>query len=341
VRRRARFLALAAALLFGAPAAHAEEAAIPTQGWASGMLADHPLVGRIYDAASERFVDRADLMADLRQRRYVLLGERHDNPDHHLLQAELLEALGETAWAEAVVFEMLSDDQADALPPGEAADLDALGPALDWEARGWPDWSLYRPVFAAAITGGMALVPGGPLRDRLMAVAHGGLDGIDEALRARLALDRPLPAADRDRLLDLIERAHCGYAKRARLGPMVDAQRLKDARMADRLIEAAPPDGGAAALLIAGAGHVRRDWAVPHYLARRGVAAEAVAIVAFQEVEGGETAPAPYLPRGADGAPAVDYLWFTPRVDDVDPCAKFEAQLKRMGGGTQSGDPAD
>lgn len=315
-------------LLIGAALADAPTAA-PAGGWRTEILRDHPLTGRLYDPTAERFVDRATVLTDLAGAPFALLGEKHDNPDHHALQAEIVRHLGREDGFAAVVFEMLSPDQADALPTRGAADvdLDALAQAVAWEARGWPDWPAYRAIFAEALAARMAIRPGNPPRGAVLATVREGLaDAVDEAERARLALDRPLDPADAGRLLDQIEAAHCGYAPRDRLAPMVDAQRLKDAALADALIAAAAEDGPA--VLIAGGGHVRRDWAAPLYLARRG-AAEA-RILLFVEVAPEGEDPAAYAPRDSAGAPAADYLWFTPRVDLDDPCARFAQQLEGM-----------
>jgi hypothetical protein len=71
--------------------------------------------------------------------------------------------------------------------------------------------------------------------------------------------------------------------------------------------------------LVGGTGHIRPDRAVPQYL-------EDSLAIAFVEVPrtGGEVSP-------GDFEGAADYVWFTPRVDDVDPCVKFAEQLKNLG----------
>lgn len=337
------FLAAAAMLLtalsmsLAAPASAQNEAGVsalrgaPAGGWRSDQLVEHPLVGRLYDARRERFIPRSALIENLSAARYVLLGERHDNPDHHLLQAEIVERLGRDLGFGAVVFEMVSPDQAPALPDRGAAevDLDALGRALTWEARGWPDWSLYRPIFAEATAARLALIAGAPAPETLRTAGMAGLEeALPEAERARLALAAPMAEQDRTRLLDDLYEAHCGYAPRDKLSGMLQAQRLKDAAMADALIAAAEADGPA--VLIAGGGHVRGDWGVPHFLDRRDAGVHAT--LSFMEVRPDVDDPTAYVPRDAGGEAAVDFLWFTPRLDLEDPCAKFEAQLKAMGG---------
>src|SRR5439155_362708 len=81
------------------------------------------------------------LVARLVARRYVLLGEKHDNSDHHRLQAWIVRELIAAGRRSAVAFEMFRADQAEAIArhlatsPGDAR---GLGDALDWRRSGWP-----------------------------------------------------------------------------------------------------------------------------------------------------------------------------------------------------------
>jgi uncharacterized iron-regulated protein len=88
--------------------------------------------------------------------------------------------------------------------------------------------------------------------------------------------------------------------------------------MAERLV-AGQRDG---AVLIAGAGHVRTDRGVPAYLATR-VPDASVASVAFVEVASGAVAPADYAGRFGAARLPFDFVWFTARADDADPCARL------------------
>ncbi len=76
----------------------------------------------------------------------AVLGEVHDNALHHRTQAAAVAALKPAA----LVFEMLSPEQAAKVTPELRADPVALGKALGWDAAGWPDFALYAPIFEAA-----------------------------------------------------------------------------------------------------------------------------------------------------------------------------------------------
>src|SRR5215218_1095760 len=51
------------------------------------------LEGRIWDVRARAFVSAQDVYARAARATYVILGETHDNPEHHRLQRQALEAL--------------------------------------------------------------------------------------------------------------------------------------------------------------------------------------------------------------------------------------------------------
>jgi len=107
---------------------------------------------------------------------------------------------------------------------------------------------------------------------------------------------------------------------------MVVIQRARDAHMAERTVESATADG---AVLIAGFGHGRTDRGVPAAI-RTIRPAASIASVAFMEVEASRTEPDAYAGIMGSARLPFDYVWFTPRMDDDDPCEKFRRSLERL-----------
>ena len=69
----------------------------------------------------------------------------------------------------ALVFEMLTSDQASRPDAAQRADVEALGALFGWSESGWPDFDLYAPIFAAAPEAalyGAARPPAGARRAR-------------------------------------------------------------------------------------------------------------------------------------------------------------------------------
>ena len=98
---------------------------------------------------------------------------------------------------------------------------------------------------------------------------------------------------------------------------MVLAQRARDAKLAEGML-AATRDG---AVLIAGAAHVRTDRGVPAYL-RAGAPGASIAALTPLEVREEWTRPQDYAAAFGGQLP-FDWVWFTPRMGDGDPCARL------------------
>ena len=287
----------------------------PGEGdWIEQVLVTHPLVGRIYRPSHHDFVARAQLDDALLRAHYVLLGEKHDNRDHHRLQTAVLEQLLHSRRGAAVAFEMLDTSQQAALDQylgGQARDVDAMAELLRWDDSGWPAWSMYRPLFAAALEHNARIVAANLPRMEAMAIA---LRGRSAPELAAIALPR-LPAAELAAMEQEMRQVHCDSLPASMVTGVALAQQARDATMARALLRA---DRGSGVVLVTGDGHARSDRGVPVTLRAAGPAA--VLSVAWLEVARGHSLPEDYLDRAEPGAAPYDFVWFTPRVDEVDPC---------------------
>jgi len=275
------------------------------------------------------WVDLDTLVRRLGTTKYVLLGEKHDNADHHRLQAWLVTSLTSSKRRPAVAFEMLElDDQPviDRQLERAPADTSGLAMAVRWDEKGWPDWQLYEPIFEAALTKGLKILATNLSRATTRELVTKGNSVLSPDLVHEYGLDEPLGTEMQQRLMEELRSSHCGHASPKTIEKMILVQRARDAQMARQLAKV-KGDGGA--VLITGAFHVRKDQGVPPYLAKTSEKGGAVSL-AFVEVRDDATDPGEYAAFfGADRLP-FDYVWFTPRVDDDDPCEKFAKQLKQM-----------
>jgi len=313
---------LLAVLVLLLPGCAAGPPAVDLGAWQAPRGREHPLAGRIWDTRAGRFVSLDALAAELPRARYVLLGERHDNPDHHRLQAALVRALIAGGRRPAVAFEMFSADDAAAIRRHLASaprDAAGLAEAVNWTRSGWPDWAHYQPIAQAALDAGLPVVAANLAPATARALARGQRAALPDGLAERYGLDRPLPGGAQAALTAEIDGVHCGHVPAERLDGMVLAQRARDAMLADSML-AAESDG---AVLIAGTGHVRTDRGVPFYLRARAPEASIVAVAPL-EVRDAWTRPEQYGAAFDDGRLPFDWVWFTPRVaNGGDPCARF------------------
>ena len=297
--------------------------------WQTVVEKDHALVGKIWDVAAGAVIDTPTLAQRLTSGTFVLLGEKHDNPDHHRLQAWLLRALIAAGRRPAVGFEMFNRDDGPAIARRLAAapnDAAGLADVVNWYRSGWPDWALYEPIARAALEAGLPIVATNLPRRTAQTVARKGLSSLDAVFVEQYALVRPLPLDVQADMASEMRDSHCGQVSEPVIEAMIMVQRARDAQMADSLASASQSDG---AVLIAGTGHVRKDRGVPAYLAIV-VPQATVLSLAFMEVRAGETDPTAYAARLGQDERLFDYLWFTPRVDNLDPCKKFGKQLEHL-----------
>lgn len=234
----------------------------------------------------------------------VLLGEIHDNPAHHQAQAGLVAALQ----PKAVIWEMLTPQQAERLADGLPQDEDALRTLLNWDQTGWPDFSMYAPIFMAAPD---ALHLGAQVaRSDARAAMSSGAAAFFGPDAAHYGLDQPLePEQQAQRQADQL-RAHCDALPEEMLPLMVDFQRLRDANLARAAMQAFEQTGGPVAI-VTGNGHARKDRGVPVYLLHRQPDLSLFA-----------------LGQSEDGAISgeFDAVWDAPAVERPDPCLAFSSK---------------
>ncbi|MCU1750983.1 ChaN family lipoprotein [Pseudomonas sp. 6D_7.1_Bac1] len=228
----------------------------------------------------------------------LIVGEQHDNPDHHDVQLWLLQALARQRAQGSLLLEMLTSDQqvrVDEVHALSAARWPAdLPAALAWQS-GW-DWNLYGPIVR------YALVQPYPL-------LAANLDSIEvrRIYKQAPAVSgaRSNAAAVKLELLAQIRDGHCGLLPERRMPAMLAVQQQRDRQMAMRLLAAPAP-----AVLFAGGYHARLDIGVP---------------VHVQDIS---EHPAPVVVMLAEKGAVVslasaDYVWYTASRPVQDYCAQL------------------
>jgi uncharacterized iron-regulated protein len=284
--------------------------------WLTQLDRGHALAGRVWDVRARAFAAPNALVQRLAQARFVLLGERHDNPDHHRLQARMLDAMVQAGRRPTLVLEMLEIERqatVDEYLARAPATAGGLGAALQWQETSWPPFSEYQPIFEVALAARLTIAAGNLAHESARALVKNGLSALPEERVKALRLDQPFPEQSQAALVAELRASHCGHLPEHLIAPMALAQHARDSQMASVMLSRGKSDG---AVLIAGAGHARRDRGVPYYLGLEQPEATVLS-VALQEVERALLDPEAYE------VAAFDYVWFTPRGSDEDPCAAF------------------
>ncbi|MEX0305875.1 MAG: ChaN family lipoprotein [Ruegeria sp.] len=261
------------------------------------LLGTLPVPGRAADLIPQ------DVLADMQAADVVILGEVHDNPQHHIVQAEAVEAIAPSA----VVWEMVTEEGAKRLAQKAATNPEELSEILRWVESGWPPLSMYYPIFEAAdvpVYG--AMVP----RTAARAAMERGAATALGADAARYGLTVPLSDEDQAaREADQLA-AHCNALPSEALPQMVAIQRLRDAVLTRAILRATDENGGPVAV-ITGNGHARKDRGIPTFLSRL---RPGLKVFVLGQSEDGIV----------DGE--FDAVIDSPAAEREDPCKAFEVQ---------------
>ena len=233
---------LAAALTI----AQALQAAPPAPGQPP---AQHPAVvsvyvpERVFDTRRKTFSDFEAMLADLARADVVLVGEQHDDPNTHRLEAAILQGLLRRRVPVTVSLEMFERDvqaQVDAYLAGRVPEEEFLK-----DSRPWPRYaSDYRPLLEMAKAHGWPVVAANAPRKYATEIAKTGLASLDKlagAERAFVARDLQCPLDDYfDRFVETMgDHPGSGGAKasdqRAIMERYYQSQCAKDETMAEAI----------------------------------------------------------------------------------------------------------
>jgi uncharacterized iron-regulated protein len=253
----------AAAAIPAAAPARAGEACAPAGAWSV------PGGGRI---ATQ------DILARAAAARVVLLGESHDNADHHLWELQTVAALAALRPKIALGFEMFPRRVQGALErwvAGELSEQEFLQ-ASDW-SRVWSyDAAFYLPLFHFARLNRVPMLALNVERELVRAVGAKGLAGVP--LEQREGVSTPAPASKS--YLEHLFEAYAQHPDRkepapARTDPafhrFVEAQLVWDRAMAQVLVDAVLRNPDALTIGIMGSRHIAHGEGVAHQIESLGV----------------------------------------------------------------------
>jgi uncharacterized iron-regulated protein len=220
--------------------------------------------------AEFRQATAAEVVAQARDVRFVMLGEAHDNADHHLWQ---LQALGMLLGArnELVIgmemFPRRVQPVLDRWIAGELTESELLQ-QTEW-ARVWRfDPDLYLPILRFARLNRISVVALNVERSLISEIGASGLQAIPSERRE--GVTDPAPASTDYR--DILESSFLQHSKAgdSEFENFVDAQLFWDRAFAQGLADSAAVYPMALIVGIMGSGHLRYGHGVPHQLRAMG-----------------------------------------------------------------------
>ncbi len=227
--------------------------------------------GEWYHTASGEALSSRAALAEIAEADFILLGERHDNPDHHRWQLHTLAALHARSGIGAVGLEMLPRSEQAALTDWRRGELAFQGflEAVSWQDAWGFDAELYRPLLEFMR---LHRLPGQALnvsREAVRAVRQEGWASLGPAEREGVGEPaEPTPSYRKE--LESSLKHHPGVELDGDNGAdrLIAAQVYWDRAMAEALAEAYEAEGGPVVGIV-GRGHAQRG-AIPHQLADLG-----------------------------------------------------------------------
>lgn len=242
--------------------------------------------GPTFHLPDGRPLSLGDVGALAARHRFVVVGEVHDSPCDHQAQVLVLEALVQAGTLPVVALESVAVDQQEVLRrfSGRSLEPESLERALEWEATWGFPFELTEPLFAAARRHGLPLAALNLPRETIRQLGRNGLEGIAPALREQLPRLIPPPPAQVEALRE-VWRGHGASARG--FDRFVLVQSAWDSQMAEQAI-AWSRSLDRQVLILAGAGHVRYGWGIPHRLRTLLRGASVLTIVPAAGGEGGD-----------------------------------------------------
>ncbi|MDH5378158.1 MAG: ChaN family lipoprotein [Gammaproteobacteria bacterium] len=248
--------------------------------------------GKWFAVKTKKEIGAQQTIQALARKRVVLLGEDHDNPEHHRWQLQLLAQLYALQPRMAIGFESFPRKTQFSLDRWVDNKLEekAFLKEVDWE-KIWaynPDY--YLPMFHFARMNGIPMVALNVERSLVSKVTSSGWKNVPESEREGLTDPAP-PPKDYVEMLesvfgqhgaapaghgdspghDVVAQAKTNNKNNEKLMRFIEGQLVWDRAMAEAIAHKLEDDNTDLVVAIMGAGHIMGGYGVPHQLTELGV----------------------------------------------------------------------
>jgi len=218
-----------------------------------------------------------EILSRAAREQVVLLGEQHDNADHHRWQLQTISGLAALHPKIVLGFEMFPRRVQPALDRWVAGELSETEffKSSDWQRVWGYEATLYLPLFHFARLNRIPMFALNVEREFVRTVGAKGMEAVPADKRE--GVSEPAPATEL-----YVERLFAVYSEHPdkgstparsdpEFGRFVDAQLVWDRAMAQALAEAAARNPGALVVGVMGSSHITYGDGVPHQLQSFGI----------------------------------------------------------------------
>jgi uncharacterized iron-regulated protein len=211
-----------------------------------------------------------EIIAELRDKRLVAVGETHTSYAHHLTQLEIIRRLHAQQPDIAIGMEMFQapfQSVLDAYVAGEIGEQQLLEQS-GWFDRWGYDYRLYRPILAYAREQRIPVVALNISTELKQRVSDVGVAGLSAEERQQIPAEIDRSDQDYEQRLRLIYEQHQQLDKE-NFTRFVEVQLLWDESMASRAAAWLQGNPHATMVLLAGSGHLQYGSGIPSRVSRR------------------------------------------------------------------------
>jgi len=229
----------------------------------------HFAQGRIIDLAQGRSITFDALIDQLAKNDLVFVGEVHDNPEHHLIEVQVLQALTARCGPLTVAMEFFTTAQQQALDrymKGEVPE-DVFLKEVDW-AGGWSfPYHFYRPLLLSARENRDPVVGINLPASVVRKVARSGLDSLTPEERGHVAKEIDLGNEAHHQYLIEVFKGH-SHDDLKNFDYFYQAQCVWEDTMAENIARRLTDNPGRM-VVFAGNGHIIKRFGIPDRVSRR------------------------------------------------------------------------
>ena len=234
---------------------------------ASGSWAGQDNVShRLYDLNQKKELQMYQALADLKKNRIVLVGEHHNNRQHHMAQLAVIRALNEAGLKVAVGLEMFRNESQPALDQWISGEIDAERfEEIYYDNWNFP-WQAYRKIFEYARNQQIPMIGLNVPREITRQVSRNGFKSLSPQQKGKIS---DVSCIVDQEYMNYIRKAFGSHAHgQLNFIYFCEAQLVWDTAMAVYSLDYLKKNPDSIVVILSGAGHARKG-AVPRQIRLR------------------------------------------------------------------------
>jgi uncharacterized iron-regulated protein len=218
---------------------------------------------RMFDLNRAKELPMSQALADLKKNRIVLVGEHHNNPQHHMAQLAVIRALNEAGLQVAVGLEMFRNESQPALDQWISGEIDDKRfEKIYYDNWNFP-WQAYRKIFEYARNHQIPLIGLNIPREITRQVSRNGFKSLSPEQKGKIA---EVSCIVDQQYMNYIRKAFGGHSHgQLNFIYFCEAQLVWDSAMAVYTLDYLEKNPDSIMVILTGTGHAQKG-AVPRQI---------------------------------------------------------------------------